>query len=230
MVRVIDQKRKEEAFLMRLDGKSFNQINRQLGVPKSTLSGWFRNDSNSTELKKILTIVAQKNATKQLRIMALANKKKWAKINEGYRNVAVEEFDHLKNNELFISGVVIYWGEGDKVLKNSKVRVSNVDFRMLKTFVFFLKECCHIPKRSIKAVLLLYPDLDDSRSKKYWSRSIGIPLSLFGKSQYIQGREKKKRLSYGVCTVSVCSRELKEKVIKWIVLLYNHQVDNAGIV
>ena len=38
-------KLKVKAFKLRKQKKSYNEINRQLGIPKSTLSSWFKTDS-----------------------------------------------------------------------------------------------------------------------------------------------------------------------------------------
>jgi hypothetical protein len=65
---------------------------------------------------------------------------------------------------------------------------------------------------------MLYPDLDDLRCKLFWAKSVGIPLSRFIASTYIEGRSAKKRLLYGVGTITIASRTHKEIIKTWISL------------
>ncbi|MDP3772160.1 MAG: hypothetical protein Q8Q94_02160 [bacterium] len=140
---------------------------------------------------------------------------KWEEWRQETRREAERDFSLLSQNQLFIAGVVIYWGEGDKNPKNP-VRVSNTDPHMLNIFVKFLKTTCKLPEDRIRAHLILYPDLDDSLCKKYWSSLIGINQNLFYKTQVIQGRHETRRLGHGICSVEVSSRQLKEKILVWI--------------
>ncbi|MBM3205671.1 hypothetical protein FJZ41_02380 [Candidatus Shapirobacteria bacterium] len=162
--------------------------------------------------------------------MALAHKEKWHKIHLDYRNQADQEFPKLISQTFFGPGLMIYWGEGDKRLKNGIIRVANTDHRLLKVFIAFLIDSCKIRLEKIRLWLLLYPDLNEKRCKQYWSKMLNIPQKQFVKSQYIFGREKKKKVDYGVCSVQVYSRELKEKIIEWINLYYNEKLKQAGIV
>ncbi len=220
---------KEKAYELRKKINSYSEIGKELGVSKSTLSGWFKNDSDSLIVKKILVSRAQEKAGNQLRLMSLANKEKWEKIHLSYRKEAFNAFSVLVLNPFFVPGLLVYWGEGDKVLKNGIVRIANIDYRLLKVFIKFLINSCIIPKEKIKFWMLLYPDLNENICKEYWSKSLDIPQEQFIKTQFIKGREKKKRITNGVCYVQVYSRELKEKIIEWI-NLYFDKLNNAGII
>lgn len=207
---------KEKAIQLRKKGYSYNKINFVLKIPKSTLSEWFKNEEFSKLIKINLTKISQANAKDNLKKLALANKTKWEKIHLSYRNKAKEEFLSLVKNRLFITGLVIYWGEGDKRLDNGILRIANTDCLMLKVFIKFLEDIINIPKEKIKLWLLLYPDLNESKCKEYWSKELNISKDQFIKSQYIIGKEKNRRVSYGVCYVQIYSREIKEKVLEWI--------------
>ena len=52
----------------------------------------------------------------------------------------------------------------------------------------------------------------------------------FVKPYFIKGREKKKRVNYGICSVQVYSRELKEKILEWIDLYSVKLVKKAGMI
>lgn len=209
---------KIRAFEMRRQGKSYLEIASRLEIPKSTLSGWFKGETWSSELKTKLTEGKRPYVLKQLKLMAEANKKKWALWRQAHQEEAVREFAKLKNNPLFLAGVMLYWGEGDKQVKNGKLRISNSDPEMLRLYYKFLVEVLKISQDKISARLIIYPDLVDSVSKNLWSRITGIPKSQFKKSTTIRGRHPSKRNSFGVCDICVLSRGLKEKMLKWIEL------------
>ena len=223
-------KLKNEASELRKQEKSYNEINKLLGVPKSTLSNWFKTDKNSLIVKNKLIKKAQIKSTDKLKLMAAANKKKWQEIHLSYRKQAIFDFPSLIKEQYFLPGLLIYWGEGDKKLENGIVRIANIDYRMIKIFILFIIHSCNIKAEKIRLWLLLYPDLNEGECKNYWSKSLGIPQNQFIKSQYISGREKKKKINYGVCSVQVYSREIKEKIIEWINVYSQRLLENAGIV
>lgn len=154
--------------------------------------------------------------------MAHANRERWKLKHEEYRTAAIKEFGRLKEDPLFWAGLMLYWAEGEKQSKSSQVRLGNSDPEMIKIFYLFLSKSLKISPDKISACLLLYPDLIDSVQKNYWSKTTGIPLEKFKKSIYIKGRHTRKRLSFGVCTVFVSSRALKERILRWITLCQNH--------
>lgn len=139
-------------------------------------------------------------------------------IYQAGRTLAEGEYRVLKDNPLFTVALATYWGEGDKASKYV-CRLANTDPQMIRLFGRFLSEICLIPQEKIRYWLLLYPDLDEQECKKYWEIQAGIPTGHFTKSVTIVGKHKTKKLSYGVCTVFVSSRYLKEKMLVWLRLL-----------
>ncbi len=47
--------KKQEAIGLRRKGKSYNEISEELGISKSTLSDWFKNDEKSQKTKLMLS-------------------------------------------------------------------------------------------------------------------------------------------------------------------------------
>lgn len=207
---------KEKATELRRTGKSYKTIHREIGTPLSTLSDWFKNEEWSIEIRDRLGSEQSLAFPKKLEAMVKANKERWSKIHQSYRNQAKEEFAALKDNPLFIAGIMLYWGEGNKGPKGSQVKLANTDPSMIKIFYAFLKDVIGVPTEKIYIWLLLYPDLLDGVQKNFWSRATSVPLSQFKNSIYIQGRHPTKRLSYGVCNIYVSSREFKEKIMTWL--------------
>lgn len=210
------RKDREKAIELRRSGKSYKQIRAKLGIPIATLSDWFKSEPWSYEIKNILASQASLSNPIKIKLMIKSTKQKWQKIHRQWQEEAIREFPKLKNNSLFMAGLMLYWGEGDKKLENGQVVVSNSDPHLIRLFYLFLIRAINIPPEKISMRLLLYPDLIDSVQKNLWSKATKIPLDLFKKSTTIQGRHPTKRNSYGVCMIRIHSRQLKEKIIKWL--------------
>lgn len=215
-------KNKEEAFKLRRLGKSYKQINRELGIATSTLADWFKNEPWSQEIKMRLSAEVSFSNARNLELLVQASRERWRQKHEEYRAMAVREFEGLKDDPLFLAGIMLYWGEGEKQKKSSVVRLGNSEPEMLRIFYLFLLKALGISKDKIHAWILLYPDLVDSVQKNFWSKATGIPLEHFKKSITIKGRHPTKRLSYGVCTIFVHSRALKERMLKWLELYQDY--------
>jgi predicted transcriptional regulator len=212
------RKDKKEALQLRSLGKSYSEIKNILGVPKSTLSDWLRKTQWSKKIKRILAEKAQEKNTIRLRNLNKIRGEHLARLYREARNEAREEFEYFKLYPTFISGIALYWGEGDK-LSRHLIRIGNIDPLMIRIFVEFLCEVCGIPKKAIRAYVLLYPDLDPNKCKDFWIKKSGLSAENFNKCVVIRGRHKTRRIPYGVCYVSVSSTYLKEKMRIWLTLL-----------
>jgi|SRR3989338_50343 len=216
------RKDKEKAFELRHQNKSYKFISRQLDIPLGTLAGWFKNELWSQDIRDSLGQKTSLAFPDNLNRMVAANKKRWADLRESYREAAVKEFAKLRDSPLFLCAIMLYWGTGEKSQKSPRVKLTSSDPGMIKIFYKFLVEVAAIPREKISAWLLLYPDLIDSVQKNFWSKATGIPFEKFTKSTYIKGKHHTRRLSYGVCSIQVSSRALKERLLEWIELYQNY--------
>lgn len=207
---------KKEAFQLRKQGKTFSEISKNLGVSKGTLSFWFKNIDWSKE-------ISEKNfvfnySPEKLDLMYRARRRK---LDEYYDKAKFEaEQECLKhiNKPLFIAGIMLYLGEGDK-RSQGNVRIANSDYKVISLFLRFLTAFGGINEEKIRAWLLLYPDLDEDRTKEFWKKKGGLSKVKFNKSMVIIGKEKINKLKYGVCYLGVSNRFLKEKMLFWMEFL-----------
>jgi len=212
------RKDKKEAIILRKEGKSYKEIRAELGVPMATLSDWFRRQDWSRALsRKLNDEYLELNKARIVHLGKIRGKNLDRLYGEA-RNEAKKEFELLKNHPLFVSGVMIYWGEGDKVSKNG-FRITNSDSQMVRLFLTFLIKICRAPRERLKVGLLVYPDLDIENCEAYWSKNIGLSRKSFMKTVVIKGKHKVRKLKYGVCTLYFPSRFLKEKMLVWMDLL-----------
>lgn len=212
------RKDKEKAVHLRRAGKSYRQIHAELKVPIATLSDWFGKIDWSRNVAKKLAAEVQKQHTSRLLEL---NRTRGLNLARAYREAAreaVEELQIYKYNPVFIAGLMLYWGEGGKN-PHDGVKFSNSDPEMIRFYIFFLTKACKIPLDKIKLHLILYPDHEEKICRSFWSKKSGVPVANFTKSVVIRGRGKVRRLSWGVCIVTISSLYFKRKMLEWIRLL-----------
>lgn len=204
---------KDKAFVMRKQGKTYNEIAVSLSIAKSTLSKWFKGVDFSEEIKKTLIREAQSKSTVRLQSL---NRARGALLSAHYAQAQSEAHQELiKNihNPLFIAGIVAYWGEGDKST-SSLVRLANTDPQMISLFRDFLLQFCAITEQKLRGALYIYEDLNEEECLEYWSKETG--LTQFHKTMILPSRHKTKKLPYGTCTILVSNTYLKKKLLTWI--------------
>lgn len=212
------RKDKEVAIALRRSGKSYKQIMNELRVPRATLSDWFSKIGWSVRLKRRLTRLGIIKSAKRLIALNDIRGKHLTQIYNEARQEARKEFETLKYNPLFIAGIMLYWGEGDKRTKQT-TKLTNTEPEMIRLFVHFLKNVCAVPSERIRASLVIYPDLNSNRCIEYWSKQSAIPRNKFIKSSVISGRHRTRKLSNGICLVYVSSTYFKVKILEWLSLL-----------
>ena len=217
---------KQQAIKLRLQGKSYLEINRILGVPKSTLSGWLDN------------VILSENARKQIQLrtreaslagLLKRNKKQTAdaiKRAALIRLNAAKEIQTISKKDLLILGASLYWAEGykrpmirkGKEVTYHKVSLTNSDPVLAKAFIRFLREYCGIPLNKIKIGLRIFPHLNEMNTKVFWSKQTGIPLTNFQKTYSViskssLGKRPFNRLPYGVIQIIVSETRLFHRVM-----------------
>lgn len=209
------RKDKKEIITSRASGMSYKELSEKFNVSKSTLSGWFKDDLVSKTIKDEL--LSQNIKKSSIRIQSL-NKVRGNLLDLQYQKAEIEAVNFLKTNyrnPLFSFGIGAYWGEGDKVSKNS-FRISNSDPEFIKLFIKFLFEICLIDKDKMRLYLMIYNDSDPEEALKFWENKLNTPRSHFAKPYIIKGRHKTKKLPFGTCILSVANSYLKKQMVTWL--------------
>lgn len=217
------RKDKMKAVALRMQGKSYKEIARISKIPKSTLFEWFHQEGWSQKIKERLNTLNAKRGAIALQQYRIEANRILEKAKQVARKEARSHYEKLQKNSLFVAGIMLYWGEGDKSTKYNQVRLSNCDADLLRVFLGFLRTVCKIPEEKIKAWVLLYPDLNSDACLTFWRTNLKMSRSQFIKPTVIQGRHPTKRLANGVCTVYTSHPFLKVRILEWIKL-------SAGIV
>lgn len=208
---------KNIAFNLRKQGKSYREIQKELGVSRSTLCDWFKNIEWSKHAKNTNN---NKNVILSKERLVRLNAGRKAKLDAYYAEAeeqAIKEFEIFKNEPLFMTGLMAYAGEGNKMDKNH-IKISNSEFYINKFFIEFSVKYLGFKRENMKCALILYPDNDIEQCIERWSNEIGISRANFYKTQIIQGKEKIRRLQFGVGMVIISNTFLKKKLMKWLEL------------
>lgn len=209
---------KSSAIKLRREHRSYNEISKKLGIPKSTLSGWFVDDNDSKTIKRELANKENPNVATRIKKFVERNKKRWRQWREDARIEARQVFAKVCDDRLFIAGLMLYWAEGDNQEK-TPFRFTNTNPAMIALYAKFLRKILKIPNKTIRPTAILYPDLNEKECVNFWSKAARIPVTQFYKTQFIKGRHPKRRLSHGICTMMCGNGQVKEKVRVWIDLL-----------
>lgn len=220
---------KQYALKLRLSGRSYGDIRKLLGVPKSTLSDWFSGIALSAGIKEKIEQKGRRGAITSL----LAHNKRQttlaiARAKEA-RNKAAQEIRNISVKDLMLLGAALYWAEGHKrplvrngrVLTSHPVSMTNSDPFLVKLFLRFLREFCKVPEERIKADIRIFRHQNENNLLKYWHKETGIPLSNFRKTYYgisrsSQGKRPFNRLPYGVIQVRVADTRLFHQIMGYI--------------
>ncbi|MFC1727656.1 helix-turn-helix domain-containing protein [Patescibacteria group bacterium] len=202
-------------------GLSIKEIEKQLGVSRSTISLWCRDIKlNPHQLKRLEKRERDGGFKGRQRAAYLSRKKRLTKVNKLHIE-ATKEISKLTKRDLFLVGVALYWAEGDK--KHRSMNFANSDPEMIKLFLWWLQEICEIPLNRIKCNIGINKAHESriEEVEKFWSKLTGIPRNQFNKASIKKVANIKKYRNYhnhfGTLTLRVLKgTDLNYKTLGWI--------------
>lgn len=206
--------KKESAIRLRGQGKSYREIEKVLGVNKSTLSGW---------LKNIKLTKKQKNTLHKKWLSALIKARKKSAIThikqrQDKQQVIRQEVEDFtsdikidkKNGELILA--TFYLAEGTK--KESCFALANSNPEVLKSIINLLRYLYKIDESKFRCCLHLRKDQDEKSAKKFWSKNLDINLDRFLKTQFDKRTVKKTYIHYrGVCVLYYYDMAVQRRIL-----------------
>lgn len=215
---------REKAFELRKEGKSYAAIRKQLGVPLSTLSGWFRGVEWSKGLAEQLRKEAQKGSV--VRIEKL-NQVRGDRLRKTYERAVAEardEFRALRHDPLFVAGMTLFLVRGAKGVPG-QMRFTSADPELVKLFLAFLTKTCGVGADKVRPGVFAHPGLDGQTATRFWALALGMQPSRFVKTMTVPGKHDAREFRYGSCTLTVSSSYLKVKMVEWAALLPKELID-----
>jgi len=199
--------------MRREEGRSVKEIERLLGVSRSTVSLWVRD---------IPLTAAQRSAL--VRRNPIYNGQfKGAAVNAERgrkRRLAYQERGRMRAKEadaLYIAGCMLYWAEGDK--GRHAVRLANSDPGVIRLFAEFLRVEFGVADEQFRVTWYLFAD-HESRQREiegFWLATLGLERTCLCKSvvnRYSKYSKKKRKnkLRCGTCRIAVHSTEIVQTI------------------
>lgn len=172
--------KKPRAVRLRKLGWSIRDVEKELKIPRSTLSEWFRNVHLTSKQKKAL-LKEWKNGL----VRARKNAVKWHNAQKQGRLLEAREESEKVLNRLDLNNkdildlalAMLYLGEGYK--KSEETGMGNSDPALLKTFLYILKKNYNVDTGKIRCELYLRADQDPEELKRFWAKELELPAKNF---------------------------------------------------
>ena len=168
---------RETAVAMRKEGRSYREIQAEVGVAKSTLSLWLRDVPLTEEQQRALADRGP-SATRSNAEAARANATRRRSV---VRAQAKAQITQLSESELFVAGVVAYWAEGSKNKPwrfGTRVRFINSDPRMIQLFLRWLT-LVGVTDDRIAFRLQIHESADVEAALRYWTETLDVEKTSF---------------------------------------------------
>ena len=166
-------KDREKALALRKKEMSYSQIKKILGISKSTLSYWLQDHPLSEErIKKLQRLGAKRSEQAIERYRNTMRIKKEKRLKDIY-NIQKKDVLPLNKRELFLTGLMLYWGEGTKCRINT-LEMTNSDPAVINFFIYWGMKSLLIPKERVRIQLHLYKDMNINKEINYWSNTIKL--------------------------------------------------------
>ena len=201
---------------LREQGASFSEILQIIpNLSKGTLNGWLKDIKLTAEQQQRLLEKIKSGGSKGRLKGSLRNHQNRIQITQNIINEAIEEIKKNADNSFFISGLMLYWAEGDK--SQERVGFTNSDPQMIIYMMKWFREICKIPDNRFRVVLSLMTLHDKDISEKFWSDITGLNSIAFNKTRIKKTPLLGKRNpSYmGTCRIMISDKNLFRKIKGW---------------
>lgn len=212
---------------LRKQGLSYREILLQINVSKDTISRWCRDIVLSDVQKKRL--LENRSFGQKKGSQIAADNKRQARIlrTKNIFQEAKKELGGISKRDRFISGIMLYAGEGDKGDGNGGL--ANSDPKIIKFMMGWFREFCHLPLSKFRGAIWIHEGLDDGAAKKYWSKLTSIPETQFHKTYIAKDKKDSKKIrknihQFGVFAIRFSDAAKQRKIMGWISALLSDRI------
>ncbi|EKD80229.1 MAG: hypothetical protein ACD_40C00170G0001 [uncultured bacterium] len=209
------KRNRTHAIRLRREGKSYLDISRELGIAKSTLSGWLRNISLTDQQRKNLNAQWKVGTSKALELARATHRRmkldRHSKVEtEVKRYINSVEISRDILEMLFVG---LYLGDGFK--NNGRVGLGNADPDIVLLFVTLLRKLYLINESKLRVQVFARADQIEDELLEYWSSLLEIPVTHFYKTQFDKRTANiKSRDNYhGVCAVVYADIKMQWRIL-----------------
>lgn len=175
---------KDKAIRLRKKGQSVRDIEQSLSIPRSTLSGWFKNVNIAERHKKKLYQrwqQALKVARKRAVLVHNQQKERRIDLAKNEAKLSLDKINTTDKEILNLALAMLYMGEGFKGIP--RLAIGNSDPLLLNFFLTVIKKNYGIADEKIRCDLHLRDDQNPKEMKKYWAKELSLPLACFKGAQ-----------------------------------------------
>jgi transposase len=179
---------------LRAAGMTYDAIQVELGVSKSSISLWVR-DMPKPEARRTPSeqgkLASGKRWEHELRVRDIERQKTKA--------AAAEEVHEMSDRELLLMGVVLYWAEGSKDkahARREQVELINSDPDVIRLFLCWLR-LLEVGQERWRCRVSIHESADIEGAVRYWADVAGVPAESFSKTVVKRHNPKTVRKNVG---------------------------------
>ena len=142
---------------------------------------------------------------------------------ERWRAEAISLWEKWKHDPLFVLGVGLYWGEGEKQSSNKRLALSNSDPNLLRTW---LRWCARfVPGVRLNFWLCIHDTCDQAAARAFWRRELNVEITWVSVAVSRASKRRRKTLPHGTLKISLGrgSLEWYTKMLVWLDLAHQLQ-------
>ncbi|WP_406292941.1 hypothetical protein [Streptomyces sp. NBC_00624] len=164
---------RDRARELRQQGRTYDQIQAELGGPKSSISLWVRDLPKPDPRYSPTERLALMNAG----LVGLRASRE--KEREETKRLAREAVGDLSDRELFLAGVTLYWAEGSKdkaYSRRESLQFINSDPDVIKLYLRWL-DLLGVTHERRHMRVSIHESADAPGTERFWAQPAGIPAS-----------------------------------------------------
>ena len=171
-------------------------------------------DRNNPLRSSQLALTQRRDAAYRGLAQIMANRER---RRERWRAEAVSLWEEWRHDPLFVLGVGLYWGEGDKS-SNKRLALSNSDANLLRVW---LRWCGRfMPGVRLNFSLSIHDNCDVEAARAFWKRELGIEVTWVSVAVSRASKRKRNTLPHGTLAISLGRGSLEGyvKMMVWLEL------------
>jgi transcriptional regulator with XRE-family HTH domain len=196
---------------LRAEGWSVKEIQRAIGVSRSSVSLWVRDVALTGSQRRRLELRSKAGPLIAAERKAAAARERRRAYQEDGRRFVYER------DASYAAGCMLYWAEGDK--SRNSARIANADPDLLACFATFLRRQFNVPSERMNLRCNLFADHLERQHEieQYWLNRLDLPAASLRKSTvntYSKYSLKKRanKLPYGTARLAVHSTQIVQTI------------------
>lgn len=185
---------RERARELRRQGWTYDRIQLELGVSKSSISLWVRDlpkPERPPRTREEASAIARKGWERTLQLRE--------EERQHVKNTARQEIGGVSERELFLTGVALYWAEGAKDkphARRERVVFINSDPDVIGLFLAWL-DLLGVDRDDLRFAVSIHESAEVENAEAYWSAHVGVEVTQLQKTTLKKHNPKTVRKNVG---------------------------------